>query len=375
MKSLDGLLVVSVEQALAAPFCTARLAQAGARIIKIERAEGDFARGYDAAAQGTSSYFAWTNQGKESLTLNFRDTEDAALLHRILSRADVFIQNLAPGAMARAGFGSAELREKYPRMITLDITGYGESEAARHLKAYDFLIQAESGLTSISGGVNEMGRIGVSICDIGAGMTAHAAVLEALMLRERTGRGSALAISLFDVAADWMSVPLIHHEYGRGAPRRVGLRHPSMAPYGAFETADGALTLIAIQNEREWQRFCAQVLGSDSAWQDPRFASNNDRVANRDALEEMIGAVTRTMTQEEFRARLAEAGVAFGGVNSVEDLGRHPALRRCTVVTETGAAIDIPAPPIRWIEAPDASALKAAPALGAHGPALRAEFA
>lgn len=375
MKPLDGMLVVSVEQALAAPFCTARLAQAGARIIKIERDEGDFARGYDAAAKGTSSYFAWTNQGKESLTLNFREPEEAALLDRILSRADVFIQNLAPGAMARAGFGSAELRKKYPRLITLDVTGYGESEAVRHLKAYDFLIQAESGLTSVSGGVNEMGRIGVSICDIGAGMTAHAAVLEALMLRERTGNGSALAISLFDVAADWMSVPLIHQEHGKGAPRRVGLRHPSMAPYGAFETSDAALTLIAIQNEREWQRFCAQVLGSNTAGQDPRFASNNDRVANRDALEHAISAVTCTMTQQEFRARLAEAGIAFGAVSSVEDLGRHPALRRCTATTETGATIEMPAPPIRWIETQVPVVLGAAPALGANGSALRAEFA
>ncbi|GAL11607.1 CAIB/BAIF family protein [Vibrio astriarenae] len=216
MKPLEGMTVVSIEQALAAPLCTARLAEAGARVIKVERKEGDFARGYDSAAFGSSSYFTWTNQGKESVVLDFRQERDAKLLEALISKADVFIQNLAPGAMKRAGFGSARLREDYPSLVTVDITGYGEDEAVKHLKAYDFLIQAESGLTGISGGKNEMGRIGVSICDIGAGMTAHAAVMEALMLRTRTQSGAAIAISLFDVAADWMSVPLIHGIYGKG---------------------------------------------------------------------------------------------------------------------------------------------------------------
>ncbi|MBY6141541.1 CoA transferase [Leisingera daeponensis] len=375
MKPLEDITVVSVEQALAAPLCTARLAEAGARVIKIERTEGDFARGYDRAARGSSSYFAWTNQGKESLALDFRAPEDAALLDRIIACADVFIQNLAPGAMARAGFGSADLRRRHPQLITVDITGYGESEAVKHLKAYDFLIQAESGLTGVSGGANEMGRIGVSICDIGAGMTCHAAVLEALMRRGRTGEGAAVAVSLFDVAADWMSVPLIHSEHGAGAPKRVGLRHPSMAPYGAFETREDALTLIAIQNEREWQRFCRDVLRSDSAGKDPRFASNNSRVANRGALEQLIARVSRELTLEEFRSRLAAANIAFGAVNSVEDLGRHPALRRRDVTTEDNETIAIPAAPIRWLDAEHSSPPSAAPAINQHGAALRAEFA
>lgn len=375
MKPLEDITVVSVEQALAAPLCTARLAEAGARVIKIERTEGDFARGYDRAARGSSSYFAWTNQGKESLALDFRAPEDAALLDRIIACADVFVQNLAPGAMARAGFGSADLRRKHPQLITVDITGYGESEAVKHLKAYDFLIQAESGLTGVSGGANEMGRIGVSICDIGAGMTCHAAVLEALMRRGRTGEGAAVAVSLFDVAADWMSVPLIHSEHGAGAPKRMGLRHPSMAPYGAFETREGALTLIAIQNEREWQRFCRDVLRSDSAGKDPRFASNNSRVANREALEQLIARVSRELTLEEFRSRLAAANIAFGAVNSVEDLGRHPALRRRDVTTEDNETIAIPAAPIRWLDAEHSSPPSAAPAINQHGAALRAEFA
>ncbi|MBV7394101.1 CoA transferase [Mameliella alba] len=375
MKPLTGILVVSVEQALAAPLCTARLADAGARVIKIERSEGDFARGYDKAAKGSSSYFAWTNQGKESIALNFREAEDAALLDRVLSQADVFIQNLAPGAMARAGFGSAELREKYPQLITVDITGYGESEAVSHLKAYDFLIQAEAGLTAISGGENELGRIGVSICDIGAGMTCHAAVLEALLRREKTGQGTAIAVSLFDVAADWMSVPLIHAEHGKGAPKRVGLRHPSMAPYGAFETSEGALTILSIQNEREWQRFCQEVLRSNTAGADPRFESNNSRVQNRDALEEMITAVSIQLTQQDFRDRLANANIAFGGVNSVDDLGGHPALRRRSVSTEGGETLDIPAAPIRWLEDDAAPVMASAPAIDQHGSAIRAEFA
>jgi crotonobetainyl-CoA:carnitine CoA-transferase CaiB-like acyl-CoA transferase len=375
MKPLSGILVVSVEQALAAPLCTARLAEAGARVIKIERSEGDFARGYDRAAKGSSSYFAWTNQGKESLALNFRDHADAALLDRVLARADVFVQNLAPGAMARAGFGSAALREKYPGLITVDITGYGESEAVKHLKAYDFLIQAESGLTAISGGESEMGRIGVSICDIGAGMTCHAAVLEALLRREKTGQGTAIAVSLFDVAADWMSVPLIHAEHGSGAPRRVGLRHPSMAPYGAFPTAEGALTILSVQNEREWQAFCQEVLRSNTLGADPRFASNTERVANRAALEAIIVAVSERLPQQEFRARLARANIAFGGVNSVADLGSHPALRRRAVETETGETLTIPAAPVRWLEDGAARAAGAAPAIDQHGAAIRAEFA
>ncbi len=374
MRPLEGVLVVSIEQALAAPLCTSRLADAGARVIKVERAEGDFARGYDQAAKGASSYFTWTNQDKESVVLNFREGEDAQLLENLIAQADVFIQNLAPGAMARAGFGSAELRRKYPSLITVDITGYGESEAVKHLKAYDFLIQAESGLTGISGGVNEMGRIGVSICDIGAGMTAHAAVLEALIKRERSGEGAALAISLFDVAADWMSVPLMHQEYGKGAPKRVGLKHPSMAPYGAFETKEGALTLISIQNDREWPRFCEIVLGNPTLAEDPRFQSNNERVRSREALEQLITSVTLTLTQDEFKAGLAEAGIAFGGVNSVADLGEHPALRRREVGTDNGETVSIPATPIRWMDAKQQVAERRAPATGADTERVRQEF-
>ncbi|WP_026068336.1 CaiB/BaiF CoA transferase family protein [Halomonas smyrnensis] len=375
MQPLEGILVVSIEQALAAPLCTSRLAEAGARVIKVERAEGDFARGYDQAADGASSYFTWTNQGKDSVVLNFREPEDAELLENLIAKADVFIQNLAPGAMARAGFDSKDLRRKYPQLITLDITGYGESDAVKHLKAYDFLIQAESGLTGISGGVNEMGRIGVSICDIGAGMTAHAAVLEALIQRSVSGHGAALAVSLFDVAADWMSVPLIHEEYGNGAPKRVGLQHPSMAPYGAFQTQDGGLTIISVQNDREWARFCVDVLEDATVAEDPRFSSNNQRVRHREALEAMIAAVTAPLTQEQFKARLSKAGIAFGGVNSVAELASHPALRRRTVGTDNGEVISIPESPVRWLDHERPSQVRHAPAVGADTSRVRQEFA
>ncbi len=375
MRPLEDILVISIEQALAAPLCTARLVDAGARVIKIERAEGDFARGYDKAACGSSSYFTWTNQGKESVTLNFREPEDAQILESLIAQADVFIQNLAPGAMARSGFGSQRLRKDYPKLVTMDITGYGESEEVRHLKAYDFLIQAESGLTGISGGVNEMGRIGVSICDIGAGMTCHAAIVEALLLRKETGVGASLAVSLFDVAADWMSVPLIHGEYGGRPPERVGLRHPSMAPYGAFETSEGALTLISIQNEREWKRFCQLVLQQETISCDARFTSNNDRVKNRNALEELITSVTTKITQQEFRHRLANADIAFGGVNSVAEVSQHPALRLIPVTTDKGQTIEIPAPPIRWLDGTGRKTPSPAPAIGEHNKNIQKEFA
>src|SRR5262245_51328568 len=238
-RPLEGLLVVALEQAVAAPYCSCRLADAGARVIKIERPEGDFARGYDKAVKGLASYFVWLNRGKESLTLDIKNRDDAALLHRILARADVFIQNLLPGAAGRAGFGSEALRKQHPRLITVDISGYGEDGPYAEMKAYDMLIQAETGLASITGLPAGPGRVGVSVCDVAAGMYAHQAVLEALIKRGRTGRGSGIAVSLFDGLADWMTVPLLHHDYAGKAPTRTGLEHPSISPYRTYESADG----------------------------------------------------------------------------------------------------------------------------------------
>ncbi len=373
MRPLEGMLVVSVEQAVAAPLCTARLADAGARVIKIERPEGDFARLYDQAARGESSYFTWLNHGKQSLVLDFKKPADAELLNRIIARADVFVQNLAPGAMVRAGFGSGQLRASHPKLVTCDISGYGEAPEVSHLKAYDLLVQAESGLIEISGGPGEPGRIGISLCDIGAGVTAYAAIVEALLLRERSGEGSALAISLFDVAAEWMSVPFIHELSGSGAPTRVGLHHPSIAPYGAYETSDGVKTILSIQNEREWRRLCDEVFLQADMALDERFLSNNLRVENRTALDQAILKVLEKIDVNEFRSRLRSAEIAHAGLNKVADLVQHPALRQRTVNNSVNEAVLLPAHPVRWQGMRNVAG-GPVPKIGQHSAAIRAEF-
>src|SRR5580704_15298861 len=301
---LLGLLVVSLEQAVAAPYCSSRLADAGARVIKIERAEGDFARGYDTAAKGLSSYFVWLNRGKQSLVADIKHPDDAALLHRILVRADVFIENLAPGAAARAGFGSDALRERFPRLITVDISGYGDSGEYATMKAYDLLVQAESGLAMITGHPAGPGRVGVSACDIACGMAAHAGILEALIARGSTGQGSGLKVSLFDGMADWMNVPLLFYEGTGRSPERLGLAHPSICPYGAFATADGALVLISIQNEREWADFCARFLAEPDLPQRAGFETNVIRVANRAAVDAHVGAAFARLTRDQAGTKL-----------------------------------------------------------------------
>jgi itaconate CoA-transferase len=369
---LDGLLVVALEQAVAAPYCSSRLADAGARVIKIERPEGDFARGYDAVANGLSSYFVWLNRGKQSLIADIKNTDDAALLHRLLARADVFIQNLAPGAAARAGFGSHDLRGRYPRLITVDISGYGAGNAYTEMKAYDLLVQAESGLCSITGHPAGPGRVGVSVCDIACGMSAHAAVLEALIGRGITGQGRRIEVSLFDGMADWMNVPLLQYEGTGKAPPRIGLAHPSICPYGAFATADGSLVLIAIQNEREWATFCAGVLGDPTLSSQPGFESNKARVANREAVDGRIARTLRELTREAAAERLRRANTAYGFVNEVSGLAFHPALRRMSVQTEAGPVSVIAPPPLH-----DSTPrmLGPVPAVGEHNDAIRTEFA
>jgi len=369
--SLEGLLVVAIEQAVAAPMCTVRLADAGARVIKVERIEGDFARGYDHVVNGESAYFVWLNRGKESIALDFRNADDAALLHRIISRADVFVQNLAVGAAERAGFGSEQLRERYPRLITCDVSGYGDDGPYRDMKAYDLLVQSETGLASVTGSPERPGRVGVSIADIACGVNAHAAILQALYDRQRTGRGTGIAISLFDSLAEWMTVPLLHYEYGGRAPERVGLHHPSIAPYGAYRSASHEVVL-AIQNEREWRAFCEGVLEQPSLVDDPRFASNVDRVANRAALDRAIDAVLGRLTREQLVEKLRDARIAFGSVNSVEDLSSHAQLRRMDVETPAGPITSV-APAVRVRG--DNFHARAVPALNQHGAALRAEFA
>ena len=371
MGALDGLLVLSLEQAVAAPYCSSRLADAGARVIKVERPEGDFARSYDAAVHGLSSYFVWLNRGKQSLVADIKDPVDAALLHRILARADVFIQNLAPGAAERAGFGTASLRAQHPRLITVDISGYGAGHDYADMKAYDLLVQAESGLASITGHPAGPGRSGVSVCDIACGMAAHAAVLEALIARGITGQGACLASSLFDGMADWMTVPLLYTEGTGRQPARLGLAHPTVCPYGVFDTADGAPVLISVQNEREWASFCTGVLGRPDLTLTPAFASNNARVANRAELDAIIATAMGALTRDAAAAVLRGARVAYGFVNDIPSLARHPALRRTAVDTPGGPA-SVVAPPV--IVDGAAPALGPVPAIGQHTAAIRQDF-
>ncbi len=364
--------MVSLEQAVAAPYVGSRLADAGARGIKIERAEGDFARAYDSVVHGQSAYFVWLNRGKESIVLDIKDSGDAKLLHTMIDKADIFIQNLAPGAAARAGFGSEALRQRNPRLITCDISGYGDDGPYRHMKAYDLLIQAETGLASVTGSPQGPGRVGVSIVDIGAGLNAYNGILQALLGRARNGQGDAMKVSLFDAMADWMTVPYLVQEHTGQAPPRVGLKHPGIAPYGAYTASDGKQVVMSIQNEREWRRLCTDVLGEEKIADDPRFRDNESRVTHRGDLDALIKARFASLDRNQISQRLNAARIAFGALNSVADLTRHPQLRRITVTTP-GGPVTLPAPPVRHDREPPAPG--PVPGLGQHSEAIRREFA
>lgn len=342
MRPLEGLEVVAVEQAVAAPFASSRLADAGAHVVKVERPEGDFARGYDDVAKGQSSYFVWLNRGKESVTLDLASEEGRAALETLLAKADVLIQNLKPGALARLGFAPARLRADYPRLVTCSISGYGEHGPMADRKAYDLLIQAESGLCSITGGPSEPARVGISIVDIATGATAHSAILEALIRRGITGQGAEIAVSMFDVLADWLTVPLLNYE-GGNAPKRIGLAHPSIAPYGVFQPREGAPILISIQSDREWRTLCADFLGAPEMATDTRFATNVARVRNRTETDAMVAAAFARFTAQEAIERLAAANIALASVNDMAGLSVHPHLRRVTVDTPNGP-VSFPAP-------------------------------
>lgn len=369
MKPLDGVLVVALEQAVAAPLATMRLAEAGARVIKIERPEGDFARGYDDAANGASSYFAWLNQGKESVALDLKRDGDRALAGRMIAKADVFVQNLAHGAAARLGFGAADLRRRRTKLICCDVSGFGSVGPYAARKAYDLLIQAESGVVAVSGGPGEMGRVGVSLADIGTGLNAFGAISAALVRQARTGLGAHIEVSLFDTLAEWMTVPLAHHDHGPGAPKRAGLSHPSIAPYGAFSTAEGRVILISVQSDREWRALSENVLGAPALADDPRFAVNTARVANRAATDDAVATVFGREPAAALIERLDAARIAWGEVNEVSGLSAHPHLRRFDVAHDAGAA-SLPA----TAAIADWTGAGRAPALDEHGPAIRAEF-
>lgn len=362
MLPLEGIRVIAVEQAVAAPFCSSRLADAGAEVIKVERPEGDFARGYDAAARGQSSYFVWLNRGKQSVVVDLATSEGRVALEELIAGADVLLQNLKPGAMDKLGFSLERLRKDYPALICCTISGYGDEGPYAHRKAYDLLIQAESGLASITGGPDGPSRVGLSIVDIATGATAHASILEALFARTRTGKGADIRISMFDVMADWLTVPLLNSEDGK-PPQRIGLAHPSIAPYGVFHSKDGKEILISIQSEREWKKLCADVLGRPDLPGDPRFANMVERVKNRALTDKAVGDAFASMTRDELLARLADADIAFAEVNTMADLSHHPHLRRIAVDTPNGT-VSYPAPAAIFVG--EARRYGAVPAIGDH---------
>ncbi len=362
MRALEGVTVIAVEQAVAAPFCTSRLADAGATVIKVERPEGDFARGYDAAAKGQSSYFVWLNRGKKSVVIDLASADGRKTLEALIAGADVLVQNLKPGSMDKLGFSLERLRKDYPSLICCTITGYGDEGPYAHRKAYDLLIQAESGLASITGGPEGPSRVGVSIVDVATGATAQAAVLEALIARSRTGQGADIRISMFDVMADWLTVPLLNAEAGN-PPKRMGLAHPSIAPYGVFRSKDGKDILISIQSEREWKKLCADVLGVPALPDDPRFQNMVERVRNRALTDKTVGDVFATLSRDTLLQRLADADIAFAEVNTMADLTSHPHLRRIEVGTPEGV-VAYPAPGAIFVD--QKRTYTPVPAIGEH---------
>src|ERR1043166_47533 len=362
MLPLEGLTVIAVEQAVAAPFCSSRLADAGAHVIKVERPEGDFARGYDAAAKGQSSYFVWLNRGKDSEVIDLATNDGRAALEALIAKADVLLQNLKPGSMDKLGFSLARLRKDYPKLICCTITGYGDDGPYAHRKAYDLLIQAESGLASITGGPDGPSRVGLSIVDIATGATAHASILEALIARGRSGDGADIRISMFDVMADWLTVPLLNAEAGN-PPQRIGLAHPSIAPYGVFRSQDGRDILISIKRESEWKKLCAEVLGQPDLPSDPRLANMVERVRHRELTDKTVGDVFGELTRDELLQRLSEADIAFAEVNTMADLATHPHLRRIEVDTPNGK-VSYAAPAAIFVGQP--RQYGSVPAIGEH---------
>ncbi len=372
MRDLEGITVVSLEQAVAAPHATARLADAGARVIKVERPEGDFARGYDSLVHGESAYFVWTNRGKESIALDLRKPADLAVMHAMLAQADVFVQNLAPGAATRLGLGAEALLAGNPGLIHVSISGYGEDGPYRDQKAYDMLIQGESGLLSVNGTPEGAARVGISVCDIAAGENAFSAILQALYARTHSGRGRAIEVSLFHTMADWMNVPYLQAHYGGKAPPRLGLRHPSIAPYGAFSCADGSQVLLSVQNDREWRALCVQVIGRADLADNPDYATNIARVSRMAEVESLIAPTFAAIDRETAIQRLTAAGIACGRLSSLADLAVHPQARQIVTESPTGP-VHMMGRGVRHV-GQSASPATSVPALDQHGAALRAEF-
>ncbi|NOT26223.1 MAG: CoA transferase [Acidobacteria bacterium] len=373
---LEGVTVVSIEQAVAAPFATRQLADLGARVIKIERPDGgDFARAYDTTTKGLSSHFVWLNRSKQSLTLDLKQPAGIDVLHRLLDRADVFVQNLAPGAAERLGAGSAALRTRCPKLVICNISGFGNSGPYASKKAYDLLVQGEAGLMSLIGPEDTPSRAGLSLADISAGMYAYSGILTALLARRDTGSGTVLDVSLFDSLAEWMGFPMYHTLYsGRSLPRS-GPNHASIAPYGPFAASDGRCVILAVQNAREWTRFCAQVLERADLAADPKFASNEQRVRHRPALHDLINDVFAHLSLEEVTVRLEAADIAHARLNSVPEFLEHPQLSargRWTEIDSEAGSLRALRPPVE-MENVD-PVMGRVPALGEHTDAILEEL-
>ncbi len=372
---LEGMTVVSLEQAVAAPFATRQLADLGARVIKIERpGVGDFARGYDETVKGLASHFVWLNRSKESLTLNLKEEEAKDILNRLLGRADVFVQNLAPGAAERLGFGVEELREKYPRLVYCSVSGYGEGGPYTKKKAYDLLVQCEAGLVSITGTPDTPSKVGISVADIAAGMYAYSGILSALLRRERTGAGATLEISMLEALGEWMGFPAYFAGYGGEEPKRTGASHTAIAPYGPFECGDGQTIFLGIQNEREWKKFCEEVLGQEQMAEDERFDTNTKRVENRPALHAEIEDVFSNLSSEEVIEKLEEASIANARMRSVQEFLEHPQLAARNRWREFGSPVGSLRgllPPVTLDEEP---VMGPVPQVGEHNATLLAEL-
>ena len=376
MTPFDQLTVVSLEQAVAAPFATRQLADLGARVIKIERpGGGDFARGYDATVKGQSSYFVWLNRSKESLTLDLKKPGGAEVLERLLARADVFVQNVAPGAADRLGTSPADLRARYPKLIVCSVSGYGTSGPYASRKAYDLLVQSEVGLVSLTGWEDAPAKVGISIADIAAGMYAYSGILTALLARETTGEGAIVDVSLFDALAEWMGAPAAYTQYGGSAPSQKGAHHASIAPYGPVTTRDGDAIYIAIQNAGEWSRFCADVLGRRTMATDERFGTNSLRAENLQQLWQIIESVVERLTTDEFIWRLDAAQIAWARMNDMPGFIAHPQLeargRWRDVVTPAGTVKALTPPVTINNEQPR---MDPVPALGEHTGEILAEL-
>jgi itaconate CoA-transferase len=372
MLPLEGITVVALEHAVAAPFCTRQLAEYGARVIKIERpAGGDFARGYDQKVKGLASYFVWLNRGKESVTLDLKQPAAREALERLVARSDVLVQNLAPGATARMGLDFETLARQYPRLVVADLSGYGDDGPQRERKAYDLLIQAEAGLLGVTGTPETPSRCGLSISDVSAGMYGYCGVLLALLERGRTGRGTRVELSMLEALVEWMGQPLYFGHYGGKSQPRSGATHPSVAPYGPHRAGDGREVIFGLQNEREWKKFCADVLGQPELADDPRFRSNVDRVHHRDALTGVIEERFARMSAEQVVALLERAAIATGQLHSIEEVWAHPQLaarRRWRTTGTSAGEVEALLPPVnlRGVEA----TMGDVPALGQHTDAI-----